>query len=125
MSGIEILGVVAAAAQFIDLGAKLVIKWSHFASSLRKVPESVSSTLSSLKIFVRHCEDLKTQLAELDEGTLRLSTKDLLLEVFDACMVDINALLSILDEVVFLPNDGKVKKSWKVIVGAKREKGNS
>ena len=52
MSGAEIIGVVAAAAQFIDLGSRVVIGLSRFISTLRDISPRIASTLASLQIFV-------------------------------------------------------------------------
>jgi hypothetical protein len=121
MSGAEIIGVVAAAAQFIDLGSRVVIGLSRFISTLRDISPQIASTLASLQIFVELCRALKVRFEALPERTIPANVQVQIKGLFDACAADAVKLSLLLDEIVLKSSDGKLERSWKAIVGAKRE----
>jgi hypothetical protein len=122
MSGVEIVGLVAAAAQFADLGAKVLLGLSSLISSLRDVPSRIESAATALKIFVDLSHALRAHLETLPPPAISEATQTQIKDLFDACGSETCAITNILEEITTKTSDNKLAKTWKRLVGVKREK---
>ena len=119
MSGVEILGIVASASQFLDIGARLALSLSGIVTRLKDVPRSVERAANELSLLVKIVEAIKTNLERPSES-ISVNNVDTGLELLKKCKEQADELNHVLDGVVSQATDGVVKKSWKVVVSLKR-----
>jgi hypothetical protein len=120
MSGVEILGIVASASQFLDIGARLALSLSGIVTRLKDVPQSVERAANELSLLVNIVEAIKTSLEGPGES---ISVKNVGtgLELLKKCKERADELNHVLDGVASRTTDGVVKKSWKAVVGLKHD----
>ena len=118
MSGAEILGIVASASQFLDIGARLALSLSGIVTRLKDVPRSVERAANELSLLVKIVEAIKTNLEGPGEST-SVKNVDTGLELLKRCKEQADELNHVLNEVASQTTDGVVKKSWKAVVGLK------
>lgn len=121
MSGVEILGIAASAAQLLDIGARLALSLSSVATRPKDVPQNVKKAANEVSLLFKIVEVVKTNLEERGES-ISVKNIDMGLELLKKCKEQVDGLNDILDGVVLQATDGIMKKSWKAVVGLKHEK---
>ena len=109
MSGLEILGAVAAAAHLTEQGLKIV----NLYSKIRDAPESISK-------HIVHIERL-IEVAKLVEKNQPLQTAPIEVTLRQ-CLAKATTLLETLSKMCVDTRDGKVIKWKKAIAGVAKEK---
>ena len=122
MSGVEIVGVIAAIAQFVDLGAKVALGLSSFVSSLKNVPTRIDSATTNLRLFVDLASGLQAELQRLSPSNNGTQNHAQIKNVFDACRIEVSELMRIIDVVRSMGSDNNFQRAWKTIVGVKLER---
>jgi N-terminal domain on NACHT_NTPase and P-loop NTPases len=116
MSGVEILGIVASASQFLDIGARLALSLAR----LKDVPRSVERAANELSLLVNIVGTIKTNLEGPGES-VSVKNVDIGLELLQKCKERAHELNHVLDGVTLQTTDGVVKKSWKAVISLKRD----
>jgi hypothetical protein len=113
MSGLEVLGVLASAAQL----ANTCLKITNFATDqftrVRGAPETIRKRLAEIEQLI--------EIVRLIEDNPTLQTP-LITSVLATCHGDADQLLDIL-KIDIQPTVGKVAKYWKALEGVTKEKG--
>jgi len=128
MSGLEVLGATAAAAQFVDVGWKVVISLSRLISDLKQATKKVKVAARKLEQLVCHVqlmqEDIQT-LALSDATTQSKRFSDGRLDTITAllreCAGEAAALDNLLKQLIPGQHERAIQRSWKAIVGVKKE----
>lgn len=110
MSGVEILGIVASASQFLGIGARLALSLSGIVTRLKDVPRSVERAANELSLLVNIVEAIKANLEGPGES-ISVKNVDTGLELLKKCKERADELNHVLDEVASRTMDGVVKKS--------------
>lgn len=122
MSGVEIVGLIAATAQFADLGAKALRGLSSLISSLRDVPSRIESAATALKNFVDLSQTLRAHFETLPAAAVSETTQTQIRDTFNACASETCAITNILEEITTKSSDNKLAMTWKRLVGVKHER---
>lgn len=109
MSGLEIFGAVAAAAQLIEKGIKFV----NWCSNVRDAPESISKHIVQVEHLI--------EVAKLVEQNQPLQTVTIE-SALRQCLTKATTLLETLSKNCVNTGDGKFIKWKKAIAGAAKEK---
>ena len=120
MSGVEILGIVASASQFLDIGARLALSLSGIVTRLKDVPQSVERAANELNLLIKIIEAIKTNLEEPSKS-ISVKNVDTGLELLKKCKEQADELNHVLNGVASQATDGVAKKSWKAVVSLKRD----
>jgi hypothetical protein len=113
MSGLEVLGALAAASQLAERGLKIVNSIFKLYSKIRDVPESIRK-------HSVHVEQL-IDIAKLVERNLSLQTASVD-PILRHCLGVAQQLQEILSNITAAIGDGKVAKLWKAMGGIAKEK---
>ena len=114
MSGLEVLGAVAAAVQLAECSLKIARLISELRSQVRDAPTSLSRRLSQ----VQHL----TEIARLIETSPALQTK-LIETLLESCLRDAASLEGIFERMVAKwSQGGKAAKYWRAIGDMNKEK---
>ena len=113
MSGLEVLGVVASAAQLADTCLKIATCAVDLFNRIRDAPETVQKRLEEVKQL--------TEIARLIERNPSLQTP-LIASVLTRARADADQLFKILIKIDVQPAAGKVVKYWKGLEGVTKEK---
>ena len=113
MTGLEVLGALVAASQLVDQGLKITIAISDLYSKIRDTPETIQR--QSLQV------DQLIDIANLIKQNPSLQTH-LVDAILRTCTAEAAKLPSILAKVSATTDDGRIKKAWKAVDGASKEK---
>jgi hypothetical protein len=126
MSGLEVLGIVAAAAQFTDTGWKVVLSLSRLVSDLNHASRKVKNAAKQLQNLIEHVELIRTDIQHLaaSDSAVFLSDDlaDLITALLGDCTEEAGELNEILKKLVPDLSYGKFRTSWKAVVSVKKEK---
>jgi hypothetical protein len=128
MPGLEVLGAAAAAAQFVDVGWKVVISLSRLISDLKQATKKVKVAAQKLEQLVHHVqlmqEDIQT-LAFRDATTQSKRFSDGHLDAITAllgeCADEAATLDNLLNKLIPGQHERAIQRSWKAIVSVKKE----
>ena len=125
----EVLALTTAAAQFIDVGSRVLIKLSRLCSDLQNAPKAVETARSNLSVLVRLVERIKQDLEAARSGpasTLQGAVPPERLAPattsLDECLSKADKLSRTLDNLVPKCSDNVAKRVWRAIVTVKKEK---
>lgn len=121
----EALGIAAAAVQFIEISAKLLIAASNLRSKLENAPAKVKYTERSVKQLVSLVERLDADLRPTSSASLadvlsdssKLEAQNLL----EDCITETSALTDLLERLMGKPDDTFVKGKMRAFVSVKKE----
>ena len=113
MSGLEVLGALAAASQLVEQGLKITIFISGLYKKIQGAPESIRKQVIQIEQLV--------DVSRLIEKNQSLQTGEIT-SILKECLVEVNHLRDILSKITLEVGDGKVKQLWKAIDGVMKEK---
>lgn len=123
----EVVGIVAGAVQFLDVGARVLVGLSRFCSDLQHVPRKIKRVRQQLEQTLRLVESIKSDVEAPNTGpgtTLSGMIPQSQATEGKALLVDATArvkeLLALLDKLS-LTGDGFIKKAWRSVVAVKKE----
>lgn len=126
MSGLEVLGIVAAAAQFTDSGWKIVLSLSRLVSDLNDASRKVKNAARQLQSLVEHVDLIRIDLQHLTASDSPVLLSDdragLITALLGDCTEEARELDVILKKLAPVSSDGGLRKSWKTVVSVKKEK---
>jgi hypothetical protein len=112
MSGVEILGAVASAAQLTDLGIRLLSHISRLCSQFLDHPHVLLKR--------QHGVEQLVQIAKMIQSTSFPDT-DIIHSILEGGVEDARALLAILEPLSPRKNDSKAQRGWKALCGIAKE----
>jgi hypothetical protein len=113
MTGVEVLGALAAASQLTEQGLKISIFISDLYAKVRDAPESIRKQsvqvkqLIDIARLIKHNPPLQTALVE---------------SILRNCVGEAEKLQEILGKISTAAGDARVKKLWKALDGVTKEK---
>src|SRR2546421_3656951 len=113
MTGVEVLGALAAASQLTEQGLKISIFVSDLYTKVRDAPESIRQQsvqvkqLIDIARLIKHNPPLQTALVE---------------SILRNCVGEAEKLQEILGKISTAAGDGRVRKLWKALDGVTKEK---
>ena len=114
MSGLEVLGAVAAAVQLAECGLKIARLITQLRSQVHDAPASLSRRL----LQVQHL----TEIARLIESSPALQTT-LIERLLESCLRDAAELEALFERMVSKSSShGKIAKYWKAVGDMNKEK---
>ena len=113
MSGLEVLGALAAASQLVEQGLKLTRFLSGLYKKVQDAPESIRKQAVQIEQLIDICR--------LIESNQPLQTPAIASKL-RTCLLDINQLQDILIKISVAARDGKARQLWKAIDGATNKK---
>ncbi|KAL1635247.1 hypothetical protein SLS58_010323 [Diplodia intermedia] len=123
----EVVGIVAGAVQFLDVGSRVLISLSRFCSDLQHVPRKIKRVRRQLEQTLQLVESIKSDVDAPNTGsgtTLSgiISQPDVdyakgLLDDAAAHVAELQVLLNKLT----VTGDGFVRKAWRAVVAVKKE----
>lgn len=113
MSGLEVLGALAAASQLVEQGLKIALFLSELYKKVQDAPESIRKQAVQIEQLVDICR--------LIESNRSLQTAAVA-SILRTCLLEVGNLQDILRKISVAAHDGKAKQLWKAIDGATREK---
>jgi hypothetical protein len=120
MSGLEILGISAAAVQFADVGWKVFLGLSRLASDLNHVPEKIQQAAKRVEQLVTLSKVIKADASKY--STCPHDEPHPLQRILKDCAILADQLQLILDSVTPTGKENRIRKSWKAVVGVKKER---
>lgn len=112
MSGIEIIGVVAAAEQFAEVVFKTI-------KLVKSVTDQIQNAPDQMRQKIRRLESLAS-LAKQIQNTKALQTEDVD-KILKRCECHVQSLQDLLKKISFESHDSMIKKTWRAIIGLKEE----
>ena len=112
MSGLEILGAVAAASQLAEHGPKIINFISELAIKVRDAPESILKSKIQIEQLI--------ELAGLVKNNPPLQTP-LVDSILHVCIDQAKQLLETLSKICAAAGDGHIVKLWKALGGIVKE----
>ncbi|KAK1252172.1 hypothetical protein MKX08_003359 [Trichoderma sp. CBMAI-0020] len=113
MSGAEILGVAAAAEQFVEVASKTAKFIKAVFDQIQDAPDQISRETGRIETLTSLAKQIKT--------TKSLQTEDIK-RILIRCEGYMQELQEVLEKISFEPNDALRKKTWKAISGLQEEK---
>jgi len=113
MSGLEVVGALAAASQLVEQSLQIIIYISDLYKRVRDAPESIRKQsiqveqLIDITRLIEHNPPLQTVLVD---------------SILENCLRITEELQEILARVSTTAGDGRVRKVWKALEGVTREK---
>lgn len=111
----EIVAVTAAAVQFLDVGARLLLSISKLCGKLGDAPQLVQTLRDEITQLVEIVKDLKI------ERTTTSSAVDTVKASLNDCFTLCRELEVTLDKVLVEDGDSIARKAWKALLTVKRE----
>lgn len=125
----EALAVAAAAVQFLDVGARLLLVLSRVCTDLRHVPREIEDTVQELKEFLQLVRLLDSDIrapntgpASTLNGALAAAHIDHATSLLSQCIIQAQQLEETLSPLVLKANDHAIRKAWRAVVALKTEK---
>ncbi|KAL7783921.1 ankyrin repeat-containing domain protein [Trichoderma afarasin] len=112
MSGIEIIGVVAAAEQFAEVVFKTIKLAKSVANQIQDGPGQIQQNIERLESLA--------SLAKRIQNTKSLQTEDVD-KILIRCECHMQSLQDLLQKISFESHDSMKKKTWRAIIGLKEE----
>lgn len=127
MSGVEAIGLAAAAIQFADVGWRAALALSRLFSDLRQVPVKMRSVKRELELLLTFVETLKSDLGLATKGSISMlngyitSTQcNSALSLLEECTDQAQELERIVTKLA--PNTYRgMKRAWRMVVSVKME----
>ena len=113
MSGLEVLGAVAAAIQLAEIGLRVVKLISTLPSRIKDVP----SWVQRRQVQVKHLVEIALSI----QSSPALQT-DLIQSLLERCSREVENLATILAELVIDPGASTLARYWKAAGGVRKEK---
>lgn len=113
-SGVEVFGVVAAAVQLVDVGARVLDALSNLYHRIRDQPEKLCERRQNIVQIV--------EITKTIEASPALHTETIQ-AVLDASIADARQLFSLLEPLIVTEADTKTVRCWKTVCGLKQEHG--
>lgn len=112
MSGIEIIGVVAAAEQFAEVVFKTIKLVKSVTDQIQDAPDQIRQNIGRLESLA--------SLAKQIQNTESLQTEDVY-KILTRCECHVQSLQDLLQKISFNGHDSIQKKTWRAISGLKEE----
>jgi hypothetical protein len=113
MSGLEILGAFAAAAQLADAAIEIIQLMSTFCRKIIDTPKSIETRAIQIQQLI--------DIAELIKRTPPLQTA-LMGSILNNCVKEAEDLRDVLIKLMADSDSSRIEKYWKAIVGVAKEK---
>jgi hypothetical protein len=112
MSGVEVIGAIASAAQLADVGVRLVSAISRLCRQFWDHPQSLSKRVYNLEQLIQITEIIRTtKLADIEIFRITLENS----------IADAGALLTLIESLSERERDGKIRRGWKAVCGVAKE----
>ncbi|KAF2099037.1 hypothetical protein NA57DRAFT_56666 [Rhizodiscina lignyota] len=121
MSGVDVLGAVAAAAQLADLGFRSSLATVKFLSNLKKAPQTVADATSDLEDLTSTIESLREILTGLHPSNIDQQQWDKLKQLLDKAADLAKDLEMTLRPLEGQAEDNRLQKVWRDVVSVKRQ----
>jgi N-terminal domain on NACHT_NTPase and P-loop NTPases len=116
MAGAELIGVSAAAVQFVDTGWRAFLALSQLCSDLRHAPRRVQTASRHLEATVEVVRSIQTLMNSVPPAQNQAITS-----LIEQALDQANQLEGIIASVSPTVDEGRLKRGWKAFVTAKKE----
>lgn len=123
----EVVGIVAGAVQFLDVGSRVLISFSRFCSDLQHVPRKVKRVRRQLEQTLQLVESIKSDVEAPNTGPgttlagiISQPQVDIAKSLLEDAAVQVTELQVLLDKIA-LTGNGFVEKTWRAVVAMKKE----
>jgi hypothetical protein len=116
MAGAELIGVSAAAVQFVDTGWRAFLALSRLCSDLRHAPRRVRSASRHLEATIEVVRSVQTLTNSVPPAQNQAITS-----LTQQALEQAKQLESIVASVTPALQEGKIKRGWRAFVTAKKE----
>lgn len=124
----EVVGIAAAAVQFLDVAARLAVTLSRVCGELKYLPRKVRAIAEELTEFTRLIRFLDSDIqapgtatASTLNGALSPTSIALATDLLGRCIVEAQHLEDILRPLVPKATDTAIKRSWRTVIGLRKE----
>ncbi|OCK94896.1 uncharacterized protein K441DRAFT_90935 [Cenococcum geophilum 1.58] len=127
MAGVEILGIVASAVQFVDVGLRALLALTKLYSNLQNAPRKLKAAVCGLQQSIRLVQIIQTDIERPYDGpgsTLSVSiAPDMLLRPSHSStnVDEAKQLESLLYQLTSTPSDHILKWGWRRVIILKDE----
>lgn len=112
------VGIAASTIQFIDVGGRSLIGLSPLCSTLRHVPQTIENSQTTLNHLLAIAKIVKSNHLTLYAGRQAVEFNSMCSDCIKLAK-DLESLLNSLTVAVY---DGSLRRAWKTVVAAKKEK---
>ena len=112
------VGIAASIIQFIDVGGRSLIGLSRLCSTLRHVPQTIENSQTTLNHLLAIAKIVKSNHLTLHAGRQAVEFNS----VCSDCIKLAKDLESLLNSLTVAVYDGPLRRAWKTVVAAKKEK---
>lgn len=112
MSGVEAVGVIASAAQLVDLSVRLVSAISRLCRQFRDHPQNLLKRQHNLEQLI--------QITKIIQST-KLPDVEVLRTILESSIADAQALLALIEPLFPEHRDSKTRRGWKAVCGIAKE----
>lgn len=116
MAGAELIGVSAAAVQFVDTGWRASLALSRLCSNLRHAPRRVRTASQHLETTIEVVRSIQTLTNSVPPAQNQAITS-----LIEQALVQANQLEGIIASVTPTVDEGRLKRGWRAFVTAKKE----
>lgn len=123
----EIVGIIAGAVQFVDVGSRVLISLSRFCSDLQHVPRKIKRVRRQLEQTLQLVESIKSDIEAPNSGpgttlsgTISQPQVDFAKGLLKDAVVQVMELQILLNKIAPTAN-GFVKKTWRAVVAMKKK----
>lgn len=123
----EIVGIVAGAVQFLDVGSRVLINLSRFCSDLQHVPRKIKRVRQQLEQTLRLVESIKSDVEAPNtgpgtslSGIISQPQADIAKSLLKGAAVQVMELQVLLDKIAPTGN-GFIEKTWRAVVAMQKE----
>ncbi len=114
------VGIAASVIQYIDVGGRSLIGLSRLCSTLRHVPQTIENSQTNTQPSPSHCKNCQIQSSDLTCGNTGRGIWFYVL--YSDCIKLAEDLESLLNSLTVAVYDGPLRRAWKTVVAAKKEK---
>jgi hypothetical protein len=116
MTGAELIGVSAAAVQFVDTGWRAFLALSQLCSDLRHAPRRVQTASRHLEATVEVVRSIQTLTNSVSPAQDQAITS-----LIEQALDQANQLEGIIASATPVLDEGRLKRGWRAFVTAKKE----
>lgn len=127
MSGAEILGIVASAARFVDVGLRALPALTKLYSDLQNAPRKLKAAVCGLQQLIRLVQIIQTDIERPYHGPgstpgISIAPDMLLRPLHSSTNVDeAKQLESLLYQLTSTPSGHILKRGWRIVIALKDE----
>jgi hypothetical protein len=124
MSGVEILGIVAASWQLLGQGPKVLLALSGLCSRLRDAPHEVLKTVEEIENLIQLTESIKTSFENtsftLQGGNSSASSHAFGVRLLEECAKESADLENLIKPLLPTKSDSLIRRSWGAVIKTKK-----